>query len=261
MKKIILSILVSIFLSTMIINAQDKSSGTVVYEEVTKIEIKLEGEMAHLMKDMPKEQRAKKMLYFSPEASLYTATEKDDKMDEAMGGGGMAHAMGGGGMTIMMGAPDNKLYVDLKKEEVIEQREFMTRTFLINGEMPSSDWKITGEQKMLLDYPCMEATKTDTAGVVTRVWFAPTIPVKCGPGSYCNLPGLVLEVDIEDGKRKMLAKSIDFTMPAKEFFKKPKDGKKVSNEEFDKIVAEKIKEMGGEGGTGSGSTIMIRVKH
>ena len=253
MKKIILSILVSAILSTLIINAQDKSSGTVVYEEVTKIEIKLEGEMAHLMKDLPKEQRAEKMLYFSPEASLYTAPEKEEETD---------HGMGGGGMRIMMGAgPENKLYVDLKKEEVIEQREFMTRTFLINGEMPSSDWKITGEQKMILDYPCMEATKTDTASVVTRVWFAPTIPVKCGPGKYCNLPGLVLEVDIDNGKRKMLAQSLDFTAPAKELFKKPKSGKKVSNEEFDKIVAEKIKEMGGEEGMGSGSTIMIRVKH
>ena len=120
-------------MAVQLINAQEKTSGTVIYEEVRKIEIKLEGEMAHLMKDMPKEQRNEKVLYFSPAASLYQNLEKDETK---------TIQWAGSGMRIMMSAPDNKLFIDIEKEEVIEQREFMTRTFLINGECRSQTGKL-----------------------------------------------------------------------------------------------------------------------
>ncbi|MEE4116308.1 MAG: GLPGLI family protein [Marinilabiliaceae bacterium] len=252
MKRIFLFTLPILFLSGQLINAQEKTSGTVIYDEVRKIEIKLEGEMAHLMKDMPKEQKSEKVLYFSPSASLYKNMEKDENED---------YSMEGSGMRIMVNAPDNVLFIDLDKEEVIEKREFMTRTFLINGDISSRDWKISGEQKIILEHPCMEASITDTAGVVTRVWFAPTIPVKSGPATFYNLPGLVLEVDIDNGRQKFLAKSIDFEAPEKDLFKKPKDGKKVTKQEFDNIVAEKMKEMGAEGAVQGGTQVMIRIKH
>ncbi|MEZ4999870.1 MAG: GLPGLI family protein [Bacteroidales bacterium] len=169
-------------------------SGSIVYEEVRKIEIKIEGEMAHLMENMPKEQTAEKVLYFSPEATIYMEPEKKESEDEvSLEGGGV-------GMKIMMGSPDNKFFVDLAGGSIIEQREFMTRIFLVESEIEQEDWKITGEQKMIMDYACMEATRTDTAGVVTRVWFAPTFPAKGGPSRFCTLPGMVLEVNIDDGK-------------------------------------------------------------
>lgn len=251
MKKILLLPIGLLLLSVALVNGQNKQQGTVIYEDLSKIEIKLEGEMAHLMKDMPKERRVKQVLYFNREASVYTAKKEDPKNI----------AVDQPGMKIMMGGQaENILYLDLASREMTEQKEFMTRIFLIKGEMPSQQWKISGEQKMILDYPCMEATQTDTAGVVTRAWFAPSIPVQTGPGKYSDLPGMVLEVNIDDGKRTLLAQSIDFDTPVKEFLSKPKKGKKVSKEEFDKIVEEKMKEMGAEGAAG-GSTIMIKIGH
>ena len=136
----------------------------------------------------------------------------------------------------------------------------MTRMFLISSEIPDIEWKITGQQKMILDFPCMEATQTDTAGVVTSAWFTPSIPVQSGPAKYFNLPGLVLEVDKDNGKTQFIAKSVNFDAPDKSILKKPKDGKKVTREEFDSIVEEKMKEIGAEGGS-DGSQVIIRIKH
>jgi hypothetical protein len=41
---------------------------------------------------------------------------------------------------------------------------------------------------------------------------------------------------------------------------RPKDGKKVTNEEFEKIVAEKEKEMEEVYGTGEGKNVIIKMK-
>ena len=235
---------------------QKEQTGIVVYEEVAKIEIKLEGEMAAMMKDFPKEQRSNKVLYFSPEASLYEKM----KIENANDAGEFDHSTGN--MQIIMSMPENKVFIDLENKIILEQREFMTRVFLIKADMPEKKWKISGEQKTILDYPCIEATHTDTSGLTTSVWFTPSITIQSGPAKFCNLPGLVLEVNIEDGKRVYLAQSINFEPLDKNTFKKPKEGKKVSLAEFDKIVAEKRKEMGvdGPGGSHAGGTVIIRVR-
>ena len=256
MKRILLICTLIAFAGLLASFGQTEQAGTVIFEEVTKIEIKLEGEMAAMMKDFPKEQRSSKVLYFSPEASLYEKMKTEDANDA----GGFGHSTGN--MRIMMSVPENKVFIDLENKEILEQREFMTRMFLIKADMPEKKWKISGEQKTILDYPCIEATHTDTAGVTTKVWFTPSITVNSGPAKFCNLPGLVLEVNIDDGKKVYTAQSISLDPPDKKAFKKPKEGKNVSMAEFDKIVAEKMKEMGvdGTGGIHGGRTMRIEIK-
>lgn len=256
MKRILLTCTLIPFACLLTSFGQTVQTGTVVFEEVAKIEIKLEGEMAAMMTDFPKEQRSNKVLYFSPEASLYEKAKTENAGDA----GGFGHSSGN--MRIMMSMPENKVFIDLENKIILEQREFMTRIFLIKADMPEKKWKISGEQKTILDYPCIEATHTDTSGLTTRVWFTPSITVQSGPAKFCNLPGLVLEVNIEDGKRVYLAQSINFDPLDKNIFKKPKEGKKVSLAEFDEIVTEKMKEMGvdGTGVSHAGGTIMIKIE-
>lgn len=257
MKRIFLLSAVFLMAGFVVVYGQVKT-GSVEYEEVMKIEIKLEGEMAAMARDFPKERKGHKVLYFNEEASLYKRSEVPNEMantDFESGGGRRM-------MRMRMSDPYNVVFTDLEKKEVIEQREFMTRMFLIKKEMPEGDWKITGKQKMILDYPCMEATRMDTAGILTTAWFSPAIPVSSGPSVFSNLPGLVLEVNIDEGRRTFTATSISLEAPEKDLLKKPKEGKKVTQEEFDEIVAEKMEEMGIEPGRGPGrgrGMYMIRV--
>ncbi|HUS87428.1 MAG TPA: GLPGLI family protein [Bacteroidales bacterium] len=255
MKSILFSITGIILMGLLTVQGQTPASGTVVFEEKAKIEIKLEGEAAAMYADMlPKERTSKGILEFSPEASLYKNAPQpvEDEM------GSNFHAEGG--MMIKIGDTENKVFIDLKEGKIIEQRDFMTRLFLVEGDFPDTEWKITGNQKMILDYPCMEATSSDENDVVTKVWFTPSIPVQSGPAKFCNLPGLVLEADVKNGDRIFTALSIDLTPPDAESFKKPKDGKKVSEEEFREIVAEKMKEMGVEGEPGTGGTRVMEIR-
>jgi GLPGLI family protein len=232
--------------------SEETRSGIVKYEETTMIEIKLDGEAARLLADFPKERKSAKILKFTPEAATYT-TEAQDQPDVAR------HVQGDGfAIAVRMDEPENVIHTDLKKSRVTEMREFMTRKFLIDRDFKKYDWRITGNQKEVAGYACIEAFRTDTAGIKTTVWFAPQIEVPLGPGLYNNLPGLVLEVIENEGKRVITAKEVLFTEVNAKELARPTDGKKVTAEEFDAIVKEKMKEMGAEG---SGGTMRVIIRN
>ena len=231
------------------VNAQTTlNQGTINYEQVVKLDIQLEGDAAQLAGQLPKERRSNKELLFTPDATVYkNASEAADdvNMDSEQG-----HVM------VKMVEPQNILFTDLKKGTKAEQREFMTRLFLIDDKTEPLKWKITGNQKTILNYPCQEAvTEVDSQTVVA--WFTPLIPVASGPGRYGNLPGMILAVDINNGSRTLTATSISDKVDAS-LLVKPKKGKKMTQPEFDEMVKEKMKEQGMEGG-GGGTQMIIRI--
>ncbi len=231
----------------------DLASGKITYEEKVKLEIKLEGDAAGLAADLPKERKTEKVLSFDRDVSLF---EELKTVDEEM-----ATSQEGGMRVKMVIGGQSKIFTDLKNQKVIEQRDFMNRMFLVEKPMPGMNWKITGNQKVILGYPCMEAFRLDTAGVKTTVWFTPSITTKSGPSGFCNLPGMVLEADINNGSRLYTAKSIEPVSADKLKLQRPKEGKSVSESEFKEIVAAKMKEMGIEnGGQGGGTQMHIIIK-
>lgn len=246
MKQVLL-LFVTVILS-IYIHAQENTTGTIIYEQLVKLEIKLEGDAAQFAEMMPKERKSNKVLYFNSKASLFINGETGEDEPTAMSS---AH----GNVMIKMQEPDNKVYTELVSKKQLEQKEFMTRIFLIEGEV-SQQWKLTGNQKMILDFPCQEAV-TEFDSVKTIVWFTPVIPVSVGPANYGGLPGAILSVETEEDKKTITATSVDFSELEKEVLAKPKKGKKVTREEYNKIVEEKMKEMGAE--HGEGKQVIIRM--
>ncbi len=217
-----------------------QQAGTVQYQEVRKLDLHFDGDMPP-PPGLPTEHTNKTTLFFTEAASLYqndTAGTDNMNIDR--------ESEDGGRVFIQMAPPDNKIYCDIANKKMIQQREFMQRKFLIENEIVADGWKLTGKQKMILNYPCSEATKADTTKSITA-WFTPAIPVAIGPFNYVGLPGLILEVNINNGDQIITATSIVKTVDEK-LITKPKDGKKVTEEEYNKIVEEKLKEMGVDGG-------------
>ncbi len=226
------------------------NEGKVVYEDVMKLDIKLEGAAAQFADQFPKERKSTKELLFNEKVSLYQNTKEDESTEQI--------EMAGGGAMIKMDMmePDNKLFYDIEGLKTVEKKEFMSRVFLITGDVKQGEWKMTGEQKTVLDYPCMQAVRENEKGEKTFAWFTPSIPVATGPSDYIGLPGLVLQVESGDGDRVLTAKSIEFAAIDKKLLVKPKKGKKVTLEEYDDIVAKKMEEMGAERGESTGTFIM-----
>lgn len=151
-------------------------------------------------------------------------------------------AEGGAVFIDLGGAPENYQYTDLDKQSVIEQRDFMGKMFLIEGKVTPIIWKMTGNKKTILGYEVLEATAVVDGENVTA-WFAPSIKAEIGPSGLHSLPGLILEVQYINDQRTITAVKIDLNEKDSSKVKAPSKGKKVTEEQFDKMVEEKTKEM------------------
>ena len=255
MKSILLSlsaVIITTVSSGQSHNTDALTSGKITYEEKMKLDIKIQGD-APQFADLPKERKAEKILTFTENATLFE--DGMNKVDEEMG------SHGDGNVRVrMVVSGENKIFTDLKNKIITDQKDFMNRIFLVEKKIPEPDWRITGNQKVILGYTCMEAVRQDTAGKKTAVWFAPSIAISGGPAGFCNLPGMVLEADINDGQRSLTAKSIEPVAKVLQL-QKPKEGKKVTEEEYKAIVAEKMKEMGVENGGEGGNQVRIMIRH
>lgn len=103
------------------------------------------------------------------------------------------------------------------------------------------NWTLENETKTIDNYLCYKATselvvknKKGEFKYPIIAWYCPSIPLNFGPKGYSGLPGLILELQERNtlfGVQKINLNENNIVL------KKPNDGKLVSQEEFDKIVA------------------------
>jgi GLPGLI family protein len=246
------------------------TSGVVTYAEVTQtkwtppadMDPAMKAQIEQMMKNAPKSFTNYKELSFNSELAYYKVSPKQDVIDaertakENMEGGGGG---GGGGMRRMMANNKSIHYWDLKKSKYVNQREFFEKEFLIKDEPKKLQWKILGEAKQIAGFVCQKAaTMVDTTQVVA--WFCPTIPVSVGPNGFGQLPGLILEINVDE-RTTITADAVEFKPINTADFEQPKGGKVVTKAEYDVIVKEKMEEMRAEwkarmSGGGSGPVRM-----
>jgi GLPGLI family protein len=227
-------------------------SGSIVYDQVVKIEIDLPPEMESMRDRIPTESKQSLVLYFNEMEALMKAAPKEESDNVEVRGGNMMFRMGNRNN-------EDETYQNLEEGTVTEKKDFMGRTFLIGGDQPMYAWKLTGEQSEYLGYPVQKATAMrDTTAI--EAWFSPEIPVSAGPELFSGLPGMILVLSIDEGKTQYAATAISLDGLADDVIKAPKDGKKVSKAEFDQIMEEKMKEMEVQyGGRSNGrSTVIMR---
>lgn len=226
--------------------------GTITYDRVVKLDIKLPPEMESMRDQFPTENKTRMLLHFNESESVWLASEEQEESGD--------RTFGGGGMMIRMARAQEKniTYINHDEARITDRRDFMGRTFLIQDDVPMLSWKLTGEQSEFNGYLVQKATAMqDTVSV--EAWFSPQIPVAVGPGSFSGLPGAILVLTLDEGQTTFTAQDITLGELAEGTIEVPKDGKKVTQEEFESIMEEKRKEMEAQfGGRGNGPRVMIR---
>ena len=219
---------------------QEIIGGTVQYELFSKFDFTVFGNdprVKEWLAGMPRGDKSAKILYFNLNYLLYEEDISVNRIPLDAKVQVMKEKMA----YVQPPKPELKrVFIDIDKNIKTEQVELMTRFFLIENEIESQAWKPGINQRKIQGYICKDATMKKGEETITA-WFSPNIPVSLGPENYRGLPGLILAVDI-NGENVLLATSVDLTLPPDGKISRPKNGKMIKQEAFDKLVAEKIDE-------------------
>jgi GLPGLI family protein len=244
--------------ATMAASAQMKQ-GKIIYERISKMNIQVSDPAFANM--LPPERKDKFELHFAENKTLWRHVEEgqDEEMNWDNGSGAQ--------IRVVMPGSNDMVYSDINAKRKVEQRELFTKTFVIEDSIRSFNWKIGQETKNLLGFNCRKATSQRTQqstrvnmdnGVMKReqvtdtlevtAWFTDAIPAFAGPDNYQGqLPGTILELDVNNGRSKYLALSVTPDAEVK-IIKEPK-GKKITPQEFaaerEKMMQEMEKNNGG----------------
>ena len=265
MKKIIINISLTIFLSSTTIVAQS-FQGKAIYESKTTLDIDfsksgIPADRIKMIQERMKNNLEKTYeLTFDKIASIY---KEEEKLDQTAGGGGMRFMMMGGGVS-------GKYFKNVQTKKSAKENEFSGKKFLIKDDLVTYDWKMEQETKMIGEQMCFKATtvvdmpirreirfgrRNDTGEkkenetsneplvepVIVTAWYTLDIPLSQGPGDYWGLPGLILEVSVRD--TKIMCTKIVMNPKDKFELKEPSKGKIVTQEEYDEMVVKKTEEM------------------
>jgi GLPGLI family protein len=244
-----------------IVSVAQNTEGVITYKHTTFMRKMAESSGAQLdpnmLRNIPESNSVNSQMTFTATKSMVKALASDT--DEAGPGG-----PGGGDGPRMFFRGGNFIrptYRDLSSNRQMEEQDLFGKPFLVDDKIRTYAWKITGKQKMVLNYPCIEAVTTDSMmgrAVTYTAYFSPAIPVGFGPNAWGGLPGVILELAMDGGRMVVEATEVKLTDVDDASIKELEKGKKVTREEFNKIRREKIKEMqesgmmgpGGPGGPG-----------
>lgn len=179
-----------------------------------------------------------------------------------------------------LGSSNSIYFKNIKEKLYKHQIDFFGKTFLIQDSLKLINWTLTSESKKIGEYTCYKATATkavdstdftnfklgnikdkenvskvkdsttisnekplieipETVDVVA--WYTPDIPISSGPGEFWGLPGLILEVS--SGNTTILCSQITLNVNDKIEIKEPKRGKKITQDDYNEVVKEKLKEI------------------
>ena len=235
-----------------IARAQQKA-GKVTYERVSQFIARFN--INGVENESPQTRKDRFELSFGNNQSLWKAAEQENEETASPGEGGVHIQM------IVAGSND-VLYCNFDAQKQTEKREIFGKNFIVDDSLRSLKWKITSETKQVLNHNCVKAVATriitkmqmkmdngtmekkeiqDTAFIVA--WFTPEIPVPAGPAEFQGqLPGLIMEMDVANGKQLFRAISISENADLA-VIKAPTGKKHYTPEEFKKERDKMMEEM------------------
>lgn len=272
MKKIIISIVTTVILLVVSSLKAQEFSGQAVYFSKTLVKglkMKMNGvelseaEQEKFEQKMNKRNEKTYFLDFNKFESIYY---EEQKLEAPTAKSGM----------IFSSSDSEKIYKEIKSNQKMVEKEFFGKEFLIVDSLPNWNWQLKEDTKKIGDYTCYkaisiqkatpkqrsdyeEAMKLQEQGKanffmmsepkdkITTVWYTPEIPISQGPDEFWGLPGLILEANFDN--TTILCSKVILNPKEKIVISKPKKGKKMTKNEYDKIIEEKLSEFKDGNGT------------
>jgi GLPGLI family protein len=207
--------------------------GKIIYEKKVNLHRRLTDESMKTM--VPEFNTSKSELDFSADESIYKNIKEDEDIRDKAGqenNGNLVMRFGGGA--------DDQTYKNYTTERTTQQKELGPKKYLIEDSLKKQNWKLEEGTKAIKGYTCKKATTKGRDGSGIIAWYAEDIQSSTGPEIFGGLPGLILELNLNDAE--ILFTTLDIV--TKDFDKKivaaPTNGKKITRKEFDKMMEDQF---------------------
>jgi GLPGLI family protein len=208
-----------------------QTKGSITFDATTNLHKGLINPTPKFKASMPEFRTTKNILMYNGNQVVYK------NLDENPSGETVTKNAEGSGFTKRVGPPPAHVFTDLKKKEMIQRRGLSGEVYRLKDGYEDFKWVITGETKTILGYLCKKATGKNDRGQDLIAWFTESLKVPSGPAWYNGLPGMILEVDVDNGfvvyKAVQFGKEVDEKQIAA-----PQDGITVNRKEYNNLMKE-----------------------
>lgn len=262
MKKIFIT--ASTLLSIIFTNGQQKE-GKVTYQRTVQLQMRVQGMGSEIEQMMPHTRTDKFELLFGNNKSLWKIAEDDTPQDDQISGNGFQIRMVGAGT-------DDVTFYNFDEGRSVELRDLADKKYILQDSIRKLSWKLSDETKNILGHICRKAVSQRISNVMRMImnngtmerkemadtsnmvaWFTTDFPVSAGPEVQGQLPGLILELNINSGRTLYTALEISPKIDLASI-KEPTKGKKVTLDEFNKERDKMMEQMRHNNG-GPGRTV------
>jgi GLPGLI family protein len=211
-----------------VVTYERKTYWTKIYARMTYLSQEQKDRIAQTWKN-DEENKEKMKLIFNQDASLYTYVNEMGSTDDG---------------RYTWRNQELLLYRNFAKEQKTDVVEMLGKTYVIDDSLHTPVWKIGNQIKDIAGYICMKAESEDPIKKQKiTAWFAQDIPVSAGPERYNGLPGLILELNLNDGDVVIEATNVTFRKLTPDELKLPKlKGKKINDVGYDELIRQHIAE-------------------
>jgi len=133
------------------------------------------------------------------------------------------------------------IYRNTKENLTYDVIRFQNKLYVIEDSIQYPKWKILNDLKEVAGHICMNASWYDEIKMNKVIaWFALDWPASFGPERYGGLPGVILEINVNDGAQIITADKIEL-FDTDTIINKPSHKKKhkIINEEHYKEIMQK----------------------
>ncbi len=181
--------------------------------------------MANTWKNV-EEDKTRMVLLFSSAQSRYTYADQ-----------GVADEVGGYSNR----KEDYVIYRNFERNRKTDLIETLGKTYIVDDSLHVPAWKIMDQIKEVAGYVCMKAVTTDSVrGQTITAWFAQDLPAMAGPERYFGLPGVILELTINEGELVIEATNVTLKSIASELVVPKVTGKKISEAGYNSLLKNHI---------------------
>jgi GLPGLI family protein len=167
-------------------------------------------------------------LYFDAKKSIYV--DSDEPVDASQ--------------TWSYQKPAYVITRDFEKRRRLDHIETLGKTYIVEDTLLGQNWKILNNLKEVAGHICMSAVWYDSIKYQrVEAWFALDIPIASGPEMFGGLPGLILEININNGALVIEPVVIEMKNVAEELNKVRKmKGKKINASQYNTLMSKYIQE-------------------